>query len=314
MNARLPNSTAGSVGGHSNESRVVVTGAGGMLGTAVSALLGDLAVALTIDQLDITDAAAVWATLERTRPAFLINCAAATDVDRCETDRGFADRVNVEGPRLLAEGCSRLGVKLVHVSTDYVFDGEKGAPYREDDPVAPASHYGLSKLRGEQAVLAAAPAETGTLLVRTSWVFGSSREQSGNFPLKVLEWAAKNSRLRIVSDQWGSPTYAPFLAAGMLRLLAANATGVYHLAGTGCASRLELAREVVACASREVELDAALAAEFPAPAPRPRATCLDCAKAGLFGATLPPWQEGVRRYVAEVLGAATNVTGRVVSE
>lgn len=289
---------------------VLVAGSGGMLGRAVASLLGARAVLLTRALLDISDRGAVAAALDRVRPSVVLNCAAATDVDRCETDHAYADTANTEGPQILAGACATRGVGLVHVSTDFVFDGNKDAPYTEEDRPNPLSYYGLSKLLGEEAVLAAAPHLPWVLVVRTSWVFGQGGTVTNNFPTKVLEWAGRYGKLRIAHDQWGSPTYAPFLAEGIVGLLAAGAKGVYHLAGMGCASRLDFAREVVATAGLDVEIEAARAVEFPVPAARPSQSCLDCSRAAALGVGLPPWREGVRRYVRELVGAGPALAER----
>ncbi len=278
----------------------LILGACGMLGRATASLLGEKATALTFADLDITDPVAVAAALSRHRAATLINCAAATDVDRCQTDHAYAKAGNVEGPRCLAEACAKRGIRMVHVSTDFVFDGTKRAPYTEEDEPAPLGYYGLSKLRGEAAVRELLPE---ALVVRTSWVYGPVGPTSSNFPLKVLEWTRRPGPLRVAADQFGSPTYAPHLAEGILVLVRAGATGLFHLAGEGCASRWEFAREVLAAprltaTDFAVEVLPAHAADFPAPAPRPLFSCLDCGKAARLGVTLPPWQDGVALYLA----------------
>jgi len=284
---------------------VLVTGGSGMLGSALARALGPRAVALDIDTLDICDKTAVTAVLGRTGSRLVVNCAAATDVDRCETDRAHADAANVEGPAVLAGVCAARGVGLVHMSTDYVFDGRKDAPYTEDDSPSPLSYYGLTKRWGEEAVLATAGDPRSVLVVRTSWLFGWRGEQAAGFPAKVLEWSARAKSIRAVADQWGSPTYASFLATGILGLIGAGAHGVYHLAGDGCASRLEIAREVVTQAGLKVDIEPVGCTEFPAAAARPRQSCLDCARAAALGVRLPTWTEGVRRYLVELQGGSS---------
>ncbi len=287
------------------EGVALVTGGGGMLGRAITGLLGPRAVSLAHADLDISDRQAVASALERVRLGMLINCAAANDVDRCETDHRYAEAANVEGPRILAEACGARRIGLVHVSTDYVFDGATSTRYGEDDAPNPVNYYGRSKLLGEEAVLAAAPDMPASLIVRTAWVYGPGGPDTTNFPLKVLDWARRSGRLRIAGDQWSSPTYAPFLARGILELVAAGAQGVYHLAGEGCVSRLEFAQQVIAATGLEVTVEAARTADFPSPAPRPRRTCLDCPRAAALGVRLPVWKEGIRRYAGELLGEGT---------
>ncbi len=291
---------------------ILVTGGQGMLGSALAHILGSQGAALSRYQLDISDKAAVARVLGQMSPRLVINCAAATDVDRCETDRKYARAANAEGPAVLAEFCATRRIGLVHLSTDYVFDGSKDTPYTESDSPRPLSYYGLTKLWGEEAVLASALRLPTALVVRTSWLFGQGAPATGNFPCKVLRWADRSQRIRVVSDQWGSPTYAPFLAKGILALVDADAQGIYHLAGAGCASRLELAREVARQASLDVEIEAAESAEFPTAAPRPRSSCLDCTRSASLAASLPPWPEGLHRYLVELLGEGPNDAQRSV--
>ena len=228
----------------------------------------------------------------------IVNCAAATDVDRCETDHDYADRGNTVSAKYAAEAAAAVGARFLHVSTDFVFAGDKGEPYRETDAPAPLSHYGRSKLEGERAVRLAAP---DALVVRTSWLYG----QGGNhFPGKVLQWAQGGGPLRVVDDQMGSPTYAEDLAA-CLRTLAehSNASGLFHLGGSGCVTRFEWARETFALAGLKVEVLPASSADFPLPAPRPANSCLDCSKAAGLGVELPPWRDGLARYFRSLKGS-----------
>ena len=271
--------------------RVLLVGAHGQVGRACAALLRERVVSLGHGQLDIGDRAAIAGAVERYHPAWILNCAGATEVDRCEQDHEYADGPNWHGPRNLAELAARNDLGLIHISTDYVFDGGKDAPYVEEDPPRPINYYGLSKLRGEEAVLSACPS---AIVVRTSWVFG---EGSVNFPSKVMSWAAARRALRIAADQWGSPTFAPDLAEAILALLERGANGIYHLAGRGCASRFELARKVLSAAGLNATVEPATSSEFPLPARRPKQTCLDCAKGAWLGVRLPSWEDGVVRFV-----------------
>lgn len=281
---------------------VLITGARGMVGRALVQNLGASAVSLGHAELDISDQRAAAAALDRVDPEMLINCAAATDVDRCETDHAYAEKANMEGPRILAEVCAARGIGFVHASTDYVFDGNKVTAYVEGDRPNPVNYYGWSKLQGEEAVLTMAPDLPVCLIVRTSWVYGPGGADAANFPARVLDWAGRSNRLRIACDQWGSPTFAPFLARGIMELLATGAEGVYHLAGDGCASRLEFAQEVIAASRLDVVVEPAQAAEFAVPAPRPTRSCLDCSRAAALGVRLPSWKEGVASYVGALLG------------
>ena len=276
---------------HSSERPILILGAGGQLGRAFCALLGEDAVPLPHQALDISDRAALAALLDEWSPRSVVNCAAATDVDRCEGDHDYADAANLRGPGHLAELAAERGIRLVHVSTDHVFSGLSERPYAECDPPCPVNYYGLSKLRGEEAVLSALP---NALVVRTSWVFG---EGGANFPEMVLRWAAARDSLRSVADNWGCPTYAVDLASEIWALVEGGAAGIFHLAGSGCASRLEVAEEVVRLAGIPCVVQPALASEFPLPAPRPARTCLDCSKAASIGVYLPPWRDGLARFI-----------------
>ena len=270
---------------------VLITGSTGMLGQAAVSLLGNRGLGLSHEALDIADADAVSQAFTRFQPQVVFNCAASTNVDLCQTDHTYADSGNVTGPANLAMAARASGALMVHVSTDFVFDGEKGAPYTEHDEPRPLNYYGASKLEGERRVLSACPA---ALVVRTSWSYGPG---GVNFPGRVIHWATEGRRLRAAQDQIGSPTYTPFLARGILQLLEAGAVGVVHLAGAGQSSRFEVAEATLQSAGRKGEVERAHAIDFPARAPRPRNTALDCSLAASLGVSLPPWREGINAYV-----------------
>ena len=276
---------------------VLVLGSKGMLGTACLRTFGHEAVGCDLDDFDIADSSAARAAIARLQPRLIVNCAAATDVDRCELDHEYADRANALGPKNVAQAAAEVGARLVHVSTDFVFAGDKGRPYAETDTPDPVNHYGRSKLEGERGALTALP---DALIVRTSWLYGHGGK---HFPGNVIKWAAGGGPLRIVDDQVGSPTYAEDLAAAIRALAERTATGLFHLGGTGCASRFEWASETVALADLGVQVLPASSSEFPLPAPRPANTCLDCSKAAGLGVRLPPWRDGLARYIGSRQGA-----------
>jgi dTDP-4-dehydrorhamnose reductase len=287
------------VSGATEPRRWLVLGAAGQLGSAAAARLAERGArfeARCRAELDVTDAGAVRAALERARPAVVLNAAAWTDVDGCERDPARAKAVNAEAPAALAEACRARGVGLVHVSTDYVFDGSARRPLAEDDPVAPLSEYGRSKLAGERAVLAASPE---FLVVRTSWVFGRGR----NFVASMCARAAAvragaAGPLRVVDDQIGSPTYAEDLAAGLLDLVERGGRGLYHLANRGAASRHELARFALRLAGYgDLEILPVKTVDFPLPAQRPLYSALDVRRAAHLGVELRDWREAVRAYL-----------------
>lgn len=279
---------------------VLLVGASGTLGASLEAELaarGRECVALDRRALDITDEPAVAEAVRRfaagTRAGaregsrrLLVNAAAYTDVEGAESDREAAFLANEHGPRVLARHSRVAGIDFVHVSTDFVFDGELGRPYTEEDAPGPLGVYGASKLAGERAVAVECPE---ALIVRTAWVY--SRE--AGFPARILRAAGERERLSVVTDERGSPTYAPDLAAGILELHAVGAHGLYHLAGQGSCTRFELAEETLRVAGLRVHLDPATADEFPSAVRRPRDSSLDCGKAAANGVALRPWREAL---------------------
>ena len=227
----------------------------------------------------------------------MANAAAFTWVDRCETEPELAHRVNAEGPGLLAEECARRGIQLVHVSTDYVFDGQAKRPYTEEDPTGPRSEYGRSKLEGELRVGTALPS---ALVLRTSWVFGPGR----NFVATILGAAHARSAagdvtpLRVVDDQFGSPTYAGDLAVWILRLVEGGASGLYHVANRGVATWWEVAREALDRGGFSgIAIERVATSEFPRPAPRPAWSALECRRADAAGLHRRGWREALAAYI-----------------
>jgi dTDP-4-dehydrorhamnose reductase len=277
--------------------RAFVTGAQGQLGTALVRGLAARGAQVTATdlELDVADPAAVEAALLAAAggpPELLLNAAAFTAVDRCEREPALAERVNAAAPAGLARLCRKHGVRLVHVSTDYVFDGDAGRPYREEDAPAPRSAYGRTKLAGERAVLAESP---DFLVVRTSWLFGRGR----NFMAAILAQARAGRPLRVVDDQTGRPTYAGDLAEGMLRLAAAGARGLVHLANAGTATWWDVARATLDLAGYgDVPVEPISTAALRLDAPRPRFSVLDCSKAERMGVALRPWREALAGYLA----------------
>lgn len=278
--------------------RFFVTGAGGQLGSALSRCLGADRHVFRGHDLDVSAADAVEDALRDCPggpPDIVVNAAAFTAVDRCEREPDLADRVNARAPASLAEICRRLGTRLVHVSTDYVFDGEADTPYRETDPPAPRSVYGRTKLAGERAVLAASP---GFLVVRTSWVYGRGR----NFVAAILERAARarsgGDPLRVVDDQRGRPTYAVDLARGLLALVERGCSGVYHLANAGEATWWEVARAALDHRGFEdLPIQRIRSEDLDLAAPRPRYSVLDCRKARSEGVHLRDWREALAAFL-----------------
>ena len=272
--------------------RVLITGAGGQLGRSLShALDQDEVMPLTHTELDITDADAVRAAIASIAPDVVINAAAYNDVDGAEDHPELADAINMRGPYILASESAAAGIAIIHVSTDYVFDGHTARPYCEDDAPNPLSVYGRSKLAGERAVIASNPMH---FIVRTAWLF----EVDGNNFLNAMRARADRSELRIVADQFGSPTYAPFLARAIARLIDTDAYGIYHIAGQGGASRYDLIRHLFMLLDLKTSLVPISQSEFPATAKRPLYSVLATIRDAGF--VLPPWQEGVNAFANEV--------------
>jgi len=258
--------------------------------------------------LDVRDPRSIARAFSDLEPTIVVNTAAYTAVDQAETEPEAAFALNRDGARFLAEAAARRNVPVIHLSTHYVFDGTKEAPYDERDAPCPATVYGRSKRAGEEAVEEANPRH---VIIRTGWVFGPAGQ---NFATKILDAATGGTPLRVVSDQHGNPTYAPHLASTILdvahkitaRELEAPAWGIYHAAGTGATSWNGLASEILACGARHgrsgAPLEPIASADYPARAPRPSNAELDCAKFdAIFGLRLPPWQQGVADCVERLI-------------
>jgi dTDP-4-dehydrorhamnose reductase len=268
--------------------RLVVTGAGGMLGHDVLAAAeraGHDPVGLAHGDLDVTDAEAVRLAFAEIAPDAVINCAAWTDVDGAETDEAAATAVNGDAAGHVAAAAP----VVVQPSTDYVFDGSKRTPYVESDPVAPQGAYGRSKLAGERAVAAANPRH---FVVRTSWLFGV---HGRNFVDTML--GLERDELKVVDDQVGCPTYTGHLASALVELAAREDFGVHHVAGSGECSWFEFAGEIFRQAGRDVRLVPCTTAEFPRPAPRPAYSVLGSERPDPI--RLPDWHAGLAEYLTE---------------
>lgn len=276
--------------------KALLLGAGGLLGRSLAAAAppeADL-VPLGRAALDITDRSALGDVIASERPSLIINAAAYTAVDRAEAEPGRAHAVNAAAVATLAERAAAARARVVHISTDYVFDGTGGAPYSEDSPPAPRSVYGRTKLEGERALLDSGAA---ALVIRTQWLYGDS----GGFPLRMLERARAGQPTRVVHDQLGRPTSVHDLAPSIWRLARSASTGILHLAGGGEASWFDVAELVFLHAGRAGLLSPCSTAEFPTPAPRPADSRLDCSRAEqLLGGPLPPWRQSLEGILSQL--------------
>ena len=254
---------------------------------------GDEVSAQDHTSLDIADEAAVSSLFERERPEVIINCAAWTDVDGCETNRVRAFEANARGPENLAVSARRIQAGLVTISTDYVFDGTKDGFYTQRDDPNPTSVYGASKLEGERRAQSAC---ARTTVVRTGWIFGIGGR---NFLSRVIELAARNEHLKAISDAWGTPTYAADLARRLRQLAELDLPGIYHVVNAGDgASFEEFAREAINAAGREpTMIEGVRMDSLQRPAPRPRNSRLRCMLSEAIGLEkLPDWRRALKEF------------------
>jgi len=279
---------------------ILILGAGGALGHSlleVAETHPDLrCFGATHAEADITERNQVDNTIRKYDARAVINCAAMTDVDACERDPMLASAVNAEGAQNVAEACRRASALLVHLSTDFVFDGKLDRPYREDDTTHPLSVYGATKLEGEHAIERAGGK---TLIVRTAWTFGPGR---ANFVTKVRERARAGGRIDMIRTQTGSPTWTGDLAIGIFQLIFAGAHGIYHVVNSGTATRVEFAQAILELSGMA---DATVNPVDEAPAnwvaKRPAWSVLDASKfTAKTGLTLASWREALDQYLTRL--------------
>lgn len=287
--------------------RVVLTGARGLLGTELTEVVGrrHLVIGLSRDACDVTSPT-VPETLSALHPDLVIHAAAYTDVDGCERDPERAFRINGEGTGRVAAACRQLRVPLLYFSTDYIFDGAKGAPYHEDDPPNPLSVYGRSKWEGEVQVRRHLEEY---FIVRTAWLYGRSGR---SFVRTILEQARGGKTLRVVDDQIGSPTSGADLAEGVLELIEKAPFGVYHLTNSGHCTRFAFAQAILVEAGLSgVTLLPISSRELHRPAPRPAYSVLGHrAWLRAVGKPLRPWRDALRAFFQEGRGEAFRIGGK----
>lgn len=283
---------------------IVLGGKTGLLGQALASILqvrGWTVHALGRADLDIFDSPAVERFLDTTGADVLFNTVAYTKVDQAEDEPAEASRLNRQLPLILGKTTARTGTRLVHYSTDFVFNGRKSAPYTTEDKPDPRSVYGQTKLQGERELLDLDL--PGLLIIRTSWLFGPGRI---NFVTRILELAAERPELSVVHDQIGSPSHTPDLAANSLALVEKEACGLFHLANSGQASWCELAAEAVRCADLPCRIKPITSAEYPQKAVRPSYSVLDLGKfTAATGLTPRPWVQALREFLFSRIEAGT---------
>lgn len=274
--------------------KLLITGAHGQLGQALQAQFVDLdVIAWDIQDLNISQLEHVRKALNHIRPDIVINAAAYTQVDQAETNQDAAYRGNALGPRNLALATKEIGIPFVHFSTDYVFDGRQSRPYHEFDRPNPLSVYGQSKLAGEEEVQKGNPRH---FMIRTAWLY---HVVGKNFPQTICR-LANQEQVRVVSDQFGSPTFAPHLAQAVSRLIETESYGTYHLAGSGGTNWYDFTKALYQARGIHTPVVPITTEEYPLPAPRPAYAVLTSLQDPSI--VLPPWEEGVRDFAAQWKG------------
>ena len=285
------------------ESKILITGSNGQLGRAMNQVLKEQHSGITIINsdmgeptaycpiiLDITNPVAVMNLIQDLKPEIIINCAAHTAVDLCESDQDRAYKINAIGPKNLAIAANAVEAKLVQISTDYVFDGKAKAPYTEEDTTNPESVYGSTKLAGEEFVKEFCDRH---FIVRTAWLYGEGK----NFVRTMLGLAEKNSELRVVGDQFGSPTSTYELAKAITFLIKTEEYGIFHATCEGITTWNEFAEEIFRIANKEVTVQAISSEEYSAPAARPTYSVLENKRLKGLGYRMKPWKEALQKYM-----------------
>ncbi len=283
--------------------KILVTGAAGQLGRAMTrtapALNGVEVVAATHADLDLLDAGAVRRFVTGGGFTHIVNCAGYTAVDRAETEKQACTAANIEGPANLASAADEAGARLVHVSTDYVFDGRSHRPYAEGDKPAPLQHYGATKRRGETRVLAACPE---AIIVRTQWLYGLGGPNFVETMLRLSDQRGHAGEIAVVADQVGSPTCADDLARALWAIVTARqwVPGIYHYSDEGAATWYDLAVAVMRMAGRSTQIIPIPTEEYPTPAARPAYALLDKRRIrATYGVETPHWADSLARYMAQ---------------
>lgn len=282
--------------------KILVTGSNGQLGREMRKALESKSSGLTlytdIDELDLTDAKAVEKFVESNGVTHIVNCAAYTAVDKAETDEALCNRINIEAVKNLALAANKVDAKVVHVSTDYVFDGKNFRPYAESDATNPTSRYGISKREGEKVLMALLP---DSIIIRTAWLYSP---HGNNFVKTMRKLGRERKELGVVADQIGSPTSATDLAKAIVSILFFPqwVPGLYHFTDEGAASWYDFTKAIhrmsgiVDCSVKPITT-----ADYPTPAARPHYSVLDKSKIKrTFGLKIPHWEESLAKVIAEL--------------
>jgi len=286
---------------------ILVTGASGQLGSELKELSSRFSgysfIFTDTPEMDITDGDAARAFIKSTEPAWIINCAAFTAVDRAEDEEPLATLVNARGVENIVNAISGTECRLIHISTDYVFDGNSPRPYTEEDKTSPASAYGRSKLAGENAALACPL----SIVIRTSWLYSSYGK---NFVRTILGKAGSSQSINVVADQTGSPTYAADLAAAIMEIISGTiqnrhnfVPGIFNYANEGHCSWFDLATEIVTAAGSECRVNAVRSSAYPSKVNRPAFSVLDKTKIKeTYSITIPHWRASLNRCIIKING------------
>ena len=282
--------------------KILITGANGQLGNELRELLEEKIPGQTIytdrEELDLTDAKAVETFVVNNDITHIVNCAAYTAVDKAEDQKRECALINTDAVKNLALAADASGAKIIHISTDYVFDGTNHRPYRESDKVNPISQYGTTKRKGETALLALAPE---SIIIRTAWLYSS---HGNNFVKTMLRLADCQKEVRVVSDQIGTPTYARDLACAILKVLQSHqwVAGIYHFTDEGAASWYDFAHAIFRIAGKKVKLVPIPTEDFPTPASRPAYSILDRSRIkATYGVEIPHWEESLEDCMKRIL-------------
>lgn len=278
--------------------KILVTGAKGQLGSELQNLLEKdfpgQAIYTDIEELDLTDENAVQSFVTKNEITHIINCAAYTAVDKAEEDKLQCAAVNVDAVKNIAKAADANGIKVIHISTDYVFDGTAHRPYRESDKVNPISQYGTTKRKGETSLLALAPE---SIIIRTAWLYSP---HGRNFVKTILKLAEENECLKIVSDQIGTPTYAADLAKAIIKILQSHqwVEGIYHFANEGACSWYDFAKAIVRISGKDTKVMPIPSEDYPTPAARPYYSILDKSRIkATYGISIPHWEESLAECI-----------------
>ena len=275
--------------------KILLFGAGGLVGKELVALYARTANEVnrpTSAEVDITKFEQVQDFVNEHKPELIINCAALTDVDKCELEEDTAYKINALGPKHIALAAREQHAKVIHLSTDYVFDGEKGEPYNEFDATQPINIYGKSKLDGEEFIK---EVTDDFMIIRTAWVFGKGR---GNFVDYVVDGVLKQKEITAIKDMVSSPTYAEDLAVQIKKMAETRETGIFHMANKGYGTRLEIVEEIMSLIGKPANVKVITQRQWEKPAKRPAFSALNNYHLTVLGKNeMPEWKEALKRYL-----------------